>query len=148
MGNPSTSGGIVGRVSAGRVSLASRPWQAQVRRCDFSDEQADCGRVPPRGTSLRPHFFCNEDNYIVYAASPKATRGRHHDPRASRKAASCNDQVLLSGTRDPRALQTVKGLLFILDRGMFGSGLGVGLSWSVQDQLAVRLSSALELAPV
>ena len=45
-------------------------------------------------------------------------------------------------------LQTVKGFLFILAREILGSGLGVGLSWSVQDQLAFGLNSDLEFAPV
>ena len=69
MGNPSR--GIVGRVSAGRVSLASRPQRGQVRGCNFSDEQADCGRVPPRGTSLRPHFFATKITTLSMQQAPK-----------------------------------------------------------------------------
>ena len=48
----------------------------------------------------------------------------------------------------PVTPQTVNGFLFRLAREVLGSGLGVGLSWSVQDQLAFGFNSDLEFAPV
>ena len=53
--------------------------------------------------------------------------------------------AMISNKREThdRLSQTVNGFLFRLAREVLGSGLGVGLSWSVQDQLAFGFDSDL-----